>query len=121
MQKQFTVLHQPHALEEYKFAIVPDDEAGKAALDALRHVTSLERLVDYAARRHGYQTDGYFGISYPDEIDDIDTPLAANMVRAYAGYGNPQSPEYDLPESTYLEILRQYLQLVGREDLADRF
>jgi hypothetical protein len=95
-----------------------------AALDAICNWRSPEELVAFAQERHGYcDTDGFFGITYPGDLDDYDrhvlgVNIPEGFVEAIAWYGERHGPSHLLEEATYLEILRQYLLLRGKAEAA---
>lgn len=109
---------------EFQFTVDPDSEPHKAALDAIRHLTDLNRLIEFAKKRHGYSTDGYFSVSYPSDLDEYDRTQGSSIpeghIEVEAGYGEPNTKCYKLPEADYLDILRQYLRIRGRGDLAEK-
>ena len=116
------VIYQPGVALEFEYTVVPFSEAAKAAVDAMRHWSKLEDLVSFANDRHGYcNGDGYFGITYPDDLDEWDRAngefIEEGSVSAFAGYGDPNSEEYIIAEAEYIELLKQYLGIRGRPDL----
>ena len=94
----------------------------------------LDELSKFALARHGYgNTDGGCGVTYPSDLDDYDRQverisIREGFVRVYTGWGFVESredlggAECEIPETTYLEILRQILAHNGRhadaEDVA---
>lgn len=112
------VLADPAALPEFQYTVDPNTLELKAALDAIRHCPDLEKLVQHATARHGYQNDdGYFGVTYPGDLEPGED-LADGYVLAQAGYGDSDAPERPLLESMYLELLGRYLEVRERPDLA---
>lgn len=119
------LLYSQHAALEFQFTIEPCTAARTAAIDAIRTWSNFADLVVFAESRHGYQnTDGYFGITYPSDVDDFDRAnghsIVDDFVEANAGYGVSAIETHQLPESEYLELLRQFLVLKDRPDLATR-
>lgn len=117
------VCHSPFADREFQYTVEPHSPAQKAALDAIRHWQPVEDLCRFALARHGYgDTDGCFGITYPGDLDDHDRACGESIkdgwIEVEAGYGDPHTDPFLLRECEYLELLRQYLTLCNRPDLA---
>src|SRR4051812_28946305 len=57
----------------------PDPET--ACVDAIRHWSSLPRLAEFAANRHGYHdSNGGFGLEYPDSLDEYDREVLGRFI-----------------------------------------
>lgn len=117
--------YSPDSEIEFQFTCEPNTPARKAAIDAMRHWRSSEELVAFAEARHGYtDTDGFFGISYPSDLDESDRAngdsIPDGIVEAIAWYGAHEGPRNQLPEEEYLELLMQFLLLNRHADLAIR-
>ncbi|MFN3149071.1 hypothetical protein [Bremerella sp.] len=117
--------YNPDADSEFQYKCAPHTPARKAAVDAIRNGPSVNDLVTLAEARHGYtNTDGYFGITYPSDLDDHDRAngesIPNGFVHAIAWYGANNGETHELPERDYLELLRQFLLLNQREELANR-
>lgn len=109
---------------EFQFTVDPDSRPHKVALDAIRHWTDLNTLTEFAKRRHGYSTDGYFSVTYPSDLDEYDrlqdSSIPEGHIEVEAGYGKHNAKGYKLSEADYLDLLRQYLRIKGRGDLAEK-
>ena len=117
------LVHDPSETEDFKFSVEPFSAAGKAAVDAIRNWQVLTDLVTFARERHGYgNSDGYFGITYPGDLDDCDRvngeSISEGNVEAYAWYGATDGDTHILSELEYLTLLRQYFSVCRQEDLA---
>lgn len=117
--------YDPSASFAHQFSCRPSNPAREAAIDAIHNWKSVSQLVDFAEARHGYQnTDGFFGIFYPSDLNEFDRangdPIPNGMIQANAWYGAHDGPIHLLPELEYLELLRQYLTLLGKLELACR-
>lgn len=108
------------------YSISPNQPALAAALDAICHWRNPEELAAFALARHGYcDTDGFFGVTYPDDLDEYDRLISREnipegFVEIIAWYGEHHGPSHLLEEKVYLEILRQYLSLCGEAEAAQR-
>ena len=71
----------------------------------------IEELARFAAARHGYGKDG-FGVTYPEDLDPGEEPMAPGTVEVYGAYGEAFS--FVIPEVTYLAILADTLRRAGR-------
>ena len=117
------LIYSPNAEIEFQFTCEPSTVARKAAIDAMRHWSSLAKLVAFAEARHGYgDSDGFFGIIYPSDLDEFDRAnghsICEGNVEAFAWYGAHEGETHQLPEIEYLELLRQFLTLMGHPSLA---
>jgi hypothetical protein len=117
--------YSPNAEAEFRYTCEPNTAGRKAAIDAMRHWSNVEDLVAFAEARHGYEdTDGFFGITYPTDLDEFELAnghaIAEGNVEANAWYGAHDGPTHQLPEKEYLELLKQFLTLNGRASLAGR-
>ena len=117
VQKVFDLQGLVHYLVE------PDTAELRAVLDAARSWRD-EDLCVFAERRHGYgNSDGGFGVTYPNDLDDAEreeTPLREGEVLVYAFFGPPDGYEFVIGEPLYLECLAAYLAALGRAEDADR-
>ncbi|GAA5496447.1 hypothetical protein SAMN02745181_0250 [Rubritalea squalenifaciens DSM 18772] len=118
------VIFDPQASLEFQYSVEPLNIAHKAALDAIRHYHSLDELFKFAHQGHGYgDSDGYFGITYSNDLDDYDRAndqcIPEGFVQVYAGYGDSYSEDYLITEAEYLNLLEQFFRLNERIDLAD--
>lgn len=101
------------------FDCLPHNAARAAALDAMRSWSEPLALVRFARARHGYENqNGYWGIRYPGDLDEFaladKQPIPAGYVEALTGYGSSDEPAHVVLESEYLELLRQFLRLLGQ-------
>jgi hypothetical protein len=117
------VIYDSSAAQEFQFTVEPVSLVHKAAVDAMRHWHNIEDLPRFANDRHGYgDSDGYFGITYPSDLDEFDISqgesIAEGHVVASASYGDPHAKAFSLPESEYIQLLGQYLELSGKPELA---
>lgn len=90
----------------------PEPEA--AARDAIRHWSRLPELAQFAARRHGFgDSDGGFGVTDPDDLDEHDRAsgdhIPTGFVRACGFRGPPDGCEVLVPEPVYLDTLAALL------------
>jgi hypothetical protein len=89
-----------------------DDMSDEQLIRAvLPHWRKREQLAELARRRVGYlDTDGYFGITYPEELEpDDDLHIPPGHIAVLAGYGDPHSRERLVREEVYLRVLADYL------------
>ncbi|MEW4454482.1 hypothetical protein AB1L30_17535 [Bremerella sp. JC817] len=119
------LIYSPHAELEFQYTVEPYTAARKAAIDVIRNWSTITDLVAFAESRHGYENrDGFFGITYASDLDDFDRAngisIPNDYVEANAGYGASAGETHQLPESEYLELLRQFLVLNNRPELATR-
>ena len=119
------IIYSPGAEIEFQFSCEPHTAAHKAAIDAIRNWPNLSDLVAFAESRHGYEnTDGYFGITYPGDLDDYErsngNSIPDGYVEANAWYGASDGETHKLLESDYLELLRQFLSLKNHKELVER-
>ena len=117
------VIHTSSAIPEFEYDVVPRVPEHKAALDAIRNWRQLSDLASFAQKRHGYlNADTYFGVTYPDDLDEFDLSQGEFIPDGYvsvdAGYGDPNASPHLILESEYLELLRQYLTINGLAELA---
>ena len=95
-----------------------------AARDAIRHWWQLSALAEFAVQRHGFgDSDGGFGVTYPDDLDEYDRVvegdhIPAGFVRAYGFWGLPDGYEVLVPEPTYLAVLADELVATGHTQAA---
>lgn len=98
------------------------DEAGDhAAREAIRHWPEPAQLLQFALARHGYlDTNGFFGITYPSDLDDCDRArgeqIPEGMIEVVAGYGDARAAGHLLPESRYIELLAEFLAERGADE-----
>jgi hypothetical protein len=94
-------------------------DAVTAALDAVRYWRPMTELARFAAERHGFgDTDGGFGVTYPDDLDEYDravegTFIPPGFVRVYGFWGPPDGYERLVPEAVYLRVLADVLAGAG--------
>ncbi|EIT7141923.1 hypothetical protein L2761_004667 [Vibrio parahaemolyticus] len=87
-----------------------------------QYFPSDEQLVEFALKRHGYcMDDGYYGVTYPDDLDEYDREVEGQcipegMVRI--NYWDGSEKELIVSERDYLTALKGYLILNGNKDLA---
>lgn len=117
--------YSPEASFEFQFTCEPPSPARRAAVDAIRHWGNSVALVSFAAAGHGYtNTDCFFGVTYPGDLDEYDLtqrpPIPAGYVEVIAWYGERDGITHLLPEREYVELLRQYLWLTNQPDLSER-
>lgn len=99
-------------------------DAASAARAAIEHWPHPEELARFALARHGFRdaVDG-FGITYPDELDDIERSsgksIPAGFVEAYGYWGLPNGYEVLVPEATYRAVLVSMLAGLGRDEDAE--
>jgi hypothetical protein len=120
---EMKLIHDQNETAEFQFSVEPFSAAAKAAVDAIRRWPRQSDLVEFAVKRHGYgNTDGYFGIIYPGDLDDCDQvsgeSIPEGSVKAYAWYGETDGDTHVLSELEYLDFLRQYFEACGLLDLA---
>jgi hypothetical protein len=94
----------------------PDPET--AVRNAIGSWPSLSALADFAVRRHGFgNTDGGFGVTYPDDLDDYDRAaghlVPAGYVAVYGLWGPPDGYEVFVDETFYLATLVAVLKSHG--------
>jgi hypothetical protein len=119
------LVYFPDADLEFQFACEPNTPARKAAIDAMRSWSNIAQLVTFAEARQGYEnTDGFFGITFPSDLDESDrangVSIPEGFVEAKAWYGAHDGEVHQLPETEYLELLRQFLVLNKELELASR-
>lgn len=77
---------------------------------------SLAELATFAAERRGYgNSDGGFGVIYPDDLDAYDREVEQvnipdGHVEIYGYWGLPDGFEQIIPERDYLTVLTAVLQ-----------
>ena len=74
--------------------------------------------IEAAVRRRGYSnSDGGFGVQYPDDLDEYEkangSDIPAGCVRVYTFFGPPAGGEFTIQESLYLEVLELWLFMRG--------
>jgi len=96
--------------------------------EILDHVFSYkwpsdEKLVDYAIARHGFGgDDGYYGVTYPSDLDEYYTEVEGQYIPdgyVEINYWDGEQKEVQIPESEYLAALKRYLLNSGKKSLAD--
>ena len=103
---------------------ISDPESALVA--SITHWSQLADLAQFAVERHGFgDTDGGFGITYPDDLDEYDRVLDGfdipkGYIEAYGFWGPPDGYGLLVPESMYLETLALILSQAGLHDEADR-
>tara|TARA_R110002167_G_scaffold362307_1_gene581326 strand:+ start:3326 stop:3718 length:393 start_codon:yes stop_codon:yes gene_type:complete len=111
------IAYDPDAPPEFQYTVSPHSLPRKAAVDAMRNWCAPEELSAFAVARHGFMnSDSFFGITYPTDLDEWDRASGESIpdgyVEALAGYGDPHSDGLLILEAEYLELLRQFLLLV---------
>lgn len=110
--------------QEKQYLVDPDSPELRAVISVIRAWPSLLELVEFARKRHGYgNSDGGFGILYPEDLDGYDREedgivIPKGHVQVYGFWGPPEGYEYNLPEATYLEVLIGVLRSHGLEHQA---
>jgi len=99
--------------------------AHKAAVEAMRHWSTPSQLVRFALDGHGYMnTDSFFGITYPNDLDEYDRANGENIPPGYievsAGNGDPHGDTHLILETVYVELLQQFLIAKELPDMADQ-
>lgn len=99
-------------------------DAAAAARAAIEHWPHKHELARFALARHGYRDAvGGFGITYPDELDDIERSsgksIPAGFVEAYGYWGLPNGYEVLVPESVYRAVLASVLAGLGLDEDAE--
>lgn len=112
------IVYDPTAALEFQFTVSPHSAVAKAAIDAMRNGSSPQDLARFAIARHGYlNADSFFGVTYPSDLDDFDCAndeaIPDGQIQVLAGYGDSHAVGHLISESEYLELLRQYLLVVG--------
>lgn len=81
-----------------------------------------DELVQYANARHGYGgDDGYYGITYPSDLDEYQRVVEGEYIPAGAvqvHYWDGTFRDLLLYEQEYLQALRVHLLSIGRAKLA---
>ena len=76
-------------------------------------------MAKFATARHGFgNSDGGFGVTYPQDLDDYDREvdgahIKTGDVRVYGFWGPPDGYEVDVSERHYLTILAAVLAETG--------
>lgn len=97
------------------YDVYPNTREMRAIIDAIRHWSRLEELAQFATERHGFgDSDGGFGVNYPDDLDEYDRSqpggdLPYGSVDVYGFWGPPDGYEFRVPETTYLSVLAKVL------------
>jgi hypothetical protein len=87
---------------------------------------SLDDLVQFALKRHGYgNSDSGIGVTYANDLDDYDRQvdgydIAEGHVEVYYCWGPPDGYEIQIPEWMYRNLLAEHLQRAGRKADAER-
>jgi hypothetical protein len=96
-------------------------------LEVIGMWSSLSELSEFAIKRHGFgNSDGGFGITYPDDQDEYgieiekETVIQQGFVGAYGFWGLPDGYEFQISEHTYLEVLSKKLIDEGCNDEANK-
>jgi len=90
-----------------------------AALAAIRHWSDKSQLVRFAIARNGFRdTDGGFGITYPEDLDEHDREVEARRIQegfvlAYGFWGSPLGYEVLVPEWLYRDVLAEVFECLG--------
>jgi hypothetical protein len=97
---------------------VEPPEPESAARDAIRHWSRMPELDEFAAQRHGFgDSDGGFGVTYPDDLDEYDRAsgvhIPTGFVQVYGFWGPPGGYEVLVPEPVYLDTLASVLAASG--------
>lgn len=93
---------------------------------AIRAWSSLLDLAVFAEERMGFgDTNGGFGVNYPEHVDDYDRVAQGNEIpdgflAVYGFWGPPDGYELLVPEDTYLDVLAELLDEDGEQALARR-
>ena len=119
------VKFDPAASIEFQYTVSPYSPQRKAAVDAMRNWSTPKDLAGFAVAGHGYMnSDSCFGVTYPNDLDDRDRASGDSIpdgyVEALAGYADPNAEGVLIPEAEYLELLRQFLLLIGLPAHAER-
>jgi hypothetical protein len=101
-------------------SVSPNTPELRCLLDVIRS-WRIEKLASCAIARHGYKnSDGGFGIIYPNDLDDEDRDdIAAGNVNIYGFWGFPDGDEFEISEILYLEMLVAFLRSHGRSHDGD--
>jgi hypothetical protein len=105
-------------------AWMPEEKS--AILAAVRHWRDLAELACFAVQRRGFgDTDGGFGVTYPEDLDEYDREaevraIPPGFVGVYGFWGPPDGYEVVVSESRYLSVLAEVLDAEGRSTDADR-
>jgi hypothetical protein len=96
-------------------------EPQDAAREAIRHWPRLTELARFAVERVSFgDSDGGFGIDYPDFLDDRDgRDIPAGCVDVYGFWGPPEGDSVMMPESAYLTVLSRVLEEAGHNAEAE--
>jgi hypothetical protein len=103
---------------------VPEPEA--AIREVIRHWSRFPELAEFAARRHGFaDSDGGFGVLYPDDLDEYDREvdgahIPPGQVQLYGFWGPPEGYEILVSERLYLHTLAGALAAAGHTAEAAR-
>ena len=119
------IVHDPNAADTKRFSVKPPTDARVAALTAMRLWSDVDELARYAAARHGYtNSNSYSGVTYPTDLDEADLadrePIPPGYVEVTSGLADPVEADYLIAEPEYLELLRQYLLILGKPEFAQQ-
>lgn len=97
---------------------IPAEEQPAYVLNVIRKWPWPAQLAEFAVRRHGFaDTDGGFGVTYPDDLDDYERATGGHIPEAFLEiwgfWGSPEGDEFHFSERRYLEILAAYLEDLG--------
>ena len=94
-----------------------DLEQADMILNVIRSWHRPEQLAQFAVDRRGYgNTDGGFGMHFPESIDDYEREVEGHLiphgqVEIYGFWGKENGGyEFTVPEAIYLTILADFLK-----------
>lgn len=98
-------------------------EPRAAVREVVRHHRRLPELATLVVNRCGFaDSDGGFGVTYPEDLDEYDLAMGAfippGFVELYGYWGPPDGYEMLVAESLYLDELSAILAEAGHADEA---